>query len=179
MAARPMVDLPAPDSPISPSTSPRRSVRSTPLTIGCQRSSLRPSMQRPFTSRSVTPAPADGLVRSILSLTLILESAGLVKEPIHDEVDGDGEERDRARRQKRRYVAIVDERGILADHRPPVRGRRLNAEAEERQRSDRQEHEAEPEPEFRHQRREDVRQDLACHDPADLLALKLCRLDEV
>jgi hypothetical protein len=30
MAAKPMVDLPAPDSPISPSTSPRRTVGSMP-----------------------------------------------------------------------------------------------------------------------------------------------------
>src|SRR5262249_2337463 len=151
--------------------SPRRSVRSTPLTIWCQRSSLRPSMQRPFTSRSVTPAPADGVVRSIRSLTLILESAGFVKEPIHHEVDRDREERDRASRQKRRHVAIVDQRGVLADHRAPVRGGRLNAEAEEGQRRDRQEYEAEPEAELRYQRRQDIRQDLARHDPADLLAL--------
>src|SRR5215468_5033681 len=136
MAASPMVDLPAPDSPISPSTSPRRSIRSTPLTIGCQRSSLLPSMQRPFTSRSASPAPADGFVRSIRSLTLILEPAGLVKEPIHDKVDGDGKKRDRARRQKRRHVAVVDQRGILADHRAPVSGGRLNAKAEEGQRGD-------------------------------------------
>ena len=36
MAARPRVDLPAPDSPISPSTSPRCNVRSIPLINGLE-----------------------------------------------------------------------------------------------------------------------------------------------
>src|SRR5436305_12700021 len=107
MAASPIVDLPAPDSPISPSTSPRRSVRPTAWTIGCQRSSLRPSMQRALTSRIGTLAPGNGPAPSMRSLTLIFETAGFVQEPIHHEVDGDREECDRAGRQKRCHVAIV------------------------------------------------------------------------
>src|SRR5581483_5234184 len=114
-----------------------------PLTIACQRSSLWPSMQRPPISSSVLPAPADAPLRSRLSLMLIPEPAGLVQEPIDDEVDRDGEQRDAARRQQWRDVTVIDQGGVLANHRAPVRGRRLNAEPEERQRGDGQEHEAE------------------------------------
>src|SRR5579864_7033506 len=112
MAASPMVDLPAPDSPINPKTSPRRSVNPTFLTMGCQRSSLWPSMQRPLISRSVSPVLGDGPVRSMRSLTLIAQPAGLVEEPVDHEIDGHGEQRDGARRQERRHVAVIDERGV-------------------------------------------------------------------
>src|SRR5579885_1517962 len=71
----------------------------------------------------------------------VLQSAGLVQEPVDDEVDGDGEQRDGRGGQQRRDVAIVDQRGVLPDHRAPVRRRRLDAEAEEGERRDGEEHE--------------------------------------
>ena len=55
MAASPIVDLPAPDSPISPSTSPRRRVTSTPCTISCHSSSAWPSMRSPRMVRRTSP----------------------------------------------------------------------------------------------------------------------------
>src|SRR3546814_9789998 len=53
MEASPIVDWPAPDSPIRPSTSPRFSVSETPLTISNQLSpSLCPSIRRSSILRS-------------------------------------------------------------------------------------------------------------------------------
>ena len=53
--AKPSVDLPAPDSPIKPITSPRWRVRSMPLIILCQRSSEKPSILISFISRRMSP----------------------------------------------------------------------------------------------------------------------------
>ena len=79
MAASPRVDLPAPDSPIRPRTSPRFRVRSTPLTIGCQTSSLKPSILRPLISRRTSP-----LTRFFS--VFIAQSACLVQEPVDHEI---------------------------------------------------------------------------------------------
>src|SRR6185312_9792365 len=156
-AARPSVDLPAPDSPISPSTSPRRSERLIPLTIGCQAPELSASTTKSRMSRSSSPvwrAPVS------CGLLVIAQSACNIEEPVDDEVDADGQKRDRSRRQQRRDVSVADECRAFAHHRAPVGRRRLNAEAEEGKRRYRQEHEAETQPEFRKQRRQDIRQDL-------------------
>src|SRR5216683_128546 len=131
IAASPIVDLPAPDSPISPSTSPRRNVKSTPLTISFQRSSLIPSIRNPRISRSVLPAAPARSLSAARSLTLIFQPARLVQRPVDDEIDGDSEEGDRSRREQGRNVAIVYERGVLAHHRTPIGRRRLDAEAKE------------------------------------------------
>src|SRR5512144_712842 len=111
MAASPIVDLPAPDSPIRPRTSPRRSVRSTPLTISVHLSSLWPSMRRPRISSRTSPlprgfgaGPADLTVSTTVIRCLLLEPARLVQEPVDDEVDGDRQQRNGARRQQRRRV---------------------------------------------------------------------------
>src|SRR5438128_5263140 len=165
IAASPIVDLPAPDSPISPSTSPRRSVKSMPLTISLQRSSLCPSMRKPRIASRIFPVSADRSIFAARSLTLIFQPTRLVQQPVDHEIDGDGEERDRARREQRRNVAVIDEGSILADHRAPVGGRRLDAESEEGQRADRQEDEAESQAELDDERRQDIGQDLAAHDP--------------
>ena len=88
MAASPMVDLPAPDSPIRPSTSPRFRVRSTPLTIGCQTPSLLPSILRPLDLEK-------GLALDALaSQCSSRKSACLVQEPVDHEIDADRQERD-------------------------------------------------------------------------------------
>src|SRR5262245_25234175 len=113
MAARPMVDLPAPDSPISPRTSPRFKVRSTPLTISCQTSSLKPSIFRPLMSRSTSP-----LVRFFFSV-LIAKPARLVKEPVDNEIDRDRQKRDGARRKQGRRIAVGYKGLVLGDHRAP------------------------------------------------------------
>src|SRR5262245_44157741 len=147
MAARPMVDLPAPDSPMRPRTSPRLKVRSTPLTISCHRSSLKPSILRPLMSRSTSP-----LVR-VFSSALIAKSACLVEEPVDDEIDGDGEQSNGPRREERCRIAVGDEGLVFGDHRAPVGGRRLDADAQERQRADGEEDEAEAQTEFGHERR--------------------------
>src|SRR5207244_10435981 len=139
--ARPIVDLPAPDSPMRPSTSPRRKVRSTPLTISCHTSSLWPEICRPFISSSMSP-----LVR--LASLFITQSACLVQEPVDHEIDRNGEKRDSARRHQRGDIAVSDERRVLAHHRTPVGGRRLDAEPQEGQSPEGEEHEAEPQPEL-------------------------------
>ena len=100
-------------------------------------------------------------------------------EPVDHAIDGDGQEGDGAGGKERRDVAVVDQRRVLSDHRPPVRGRRLDAQPEERQRADGQEHEAEPEPEFGHERRHDVGEDLASQDPAQAFASESRGLHEI
>src|SRR5690348_11488421 len=127
MAASPIVDLPAPDSPISPSTSPRFSVMSTPRTISCHLSSLKPSMRRFLISRSGAPFSRGAAA----ALVLILQATRSMQEPVDDEIDGNREKGDGAGRQQRGDVAIGDEGGILAHHRAPVGGGRLDADAEE------------------------------------------------
>src|SRR6185312_7938768 len=187
MAASPIVDLPAPDSPIRPRTSPRRSVRSTPLTISVHFSSLWPSMRRPRISSSTSPFLPRGLgddpafftVSTTVIGLLLLEAARLVQEPVDDEVDGDRQQRDGARRQQRRGIAEADEGGVVLHHRAPVGRRRLNTEAEEGQGADGQEDEAEAQTEFGHERWQNVRQDLARHDPQQPLALQLGGLDGI
>src|SRR6516164_7708660 len=117
MAARPMVDLPAPDSPISPSTSPRRTVRSIPLTISCQTSSVCPSTRSPRISSRMSPwAPREVVPPRRLEVlsdvcwtamayptprALFLQSARFVQEPVDDEIDADRQQRDRAGGQQR------------------------------------------------------------------------------
>src|SRR5262245_6379941 len=138
MAARPMVDLPAPDSPIRPSTSPRRKVMSMPRTISCHLSSLKPSMRRFLISSSGAPFSRG----TDAALMLIPQTTRSMQEPVDDEVDGDRQKRDGGCRQQRRDVAISDQRRILPHHRAPVGGRRLNADAEEGERRDGEEDEA-------------------------------------
>src|SRR5207248_6739969 len=105
-----------------PRTSPRFRVRSTPLTISCHDSSLKPSILRPLMSRSTSP-----LVRVFFSV-LIAKSARLVQKPVDDKIDGNGEERDGASRKKRGRVAVRDERLVLSHHRAPIGRRRLDAD---------------------------------------------------
>ena len=102
-----------------------------------------------------------------------------MEHPVHHEVDGHRQQRDRRGRDQRGHLAEGDEGGVLAHHRAPVRGRRLDAEAEEGERGDGQEHEAEPQPEFRHQRGRRVRQDLAGDQVPGLLPAQPRRLDVV
>src|SRR5271169_6850458 len=165
MAARPIVDLPAPDSPMSPSTSPRLTVKSMPLTISCQRSSDCPSTRRPRTSMRMAPPALDRSLFARLSLTIISKPTRFVQQPIDHEIHGDGEERYGAGRKEWRDVAIGDEGGVLAHHGAPIGRRRLNSESEKRQGAYGQEDEAEPQAEFGRKRRDDVREDLARHDP--------------
>ena len=130
MAARPMVDLPAPDSPIRPSTSPRFRVRSTPLTIWCHLSSLKPSICEaldlekdvalgPRLCGSVLIAAARSSRCRNQSTTKLTATVSSAMAPAGSSgVD----------------VAIGDQRLVLAHHRAPVGGRRLDADAEEGQR---------------------------------------------
>src|SRR5262245_11795988 len=145
MAASPSVDLPAPDSPMSPRTSPRCSVKSTPLTISCQRSSLYPSIQRSLISRRVFPFSRTLFAPALL---FIAQSACLVQEPVHHEIDCHRQKRDGSGREQGSELSVVDQGGILLHHRPPVGGRRLDAEAQERKRADLEENEAEPQTKF-------------------------------
>src|SRR5262245_5596573 len=99
MAASPIVDLPAPDSPMRPSTSRRRNFRSMPLTISCQTSSLLPATRSPRISSNGAPGAAGAPTAEPLS-ALILQSAGLVQEPIDHEIDGNRQQRDGSSRQQ-------------------------------------------------------------------------------
>ena len=77
-----------------------------------------------------------------------------MQEPVDDEIDRHRQQRDGAGRQQRRDVAIGDQRRVLAHHRAPVGGRRLDADAEEGQRADGEEDEAEAQAELGDQRRQ-------------------------
>jgi hypothetical protein len=102
-----------------------------------------------------------------------------MQEPVNHEIDCDRQQRDSGGRNQRRNSASHDESCVLLHHRAPIGCRRLNAQAEERQRADREKDETEAQAELRHQRRQDVGQNFAKHDPAELLALELGRLDEI
>src|SRR4030095_1523513 len=104
MAASPIVDLPAPDSPISPSTSPRLNVMSMPRTISCHLSSLKPSMRRFLISSSGAPFSRGAAA----ALMLIPQTTRSMKEPVDDEIHGNRQKRDGGRRQQRRDIAIGD-----------------------------------------------------------------------
>src|SRR6185369_9448448 len=159
IAASPMVDLPAPDSPMRPRTSPRLRTRSTPLTISCQRSSLNPAILRSRISRSTSPR-----VRAFRSV-LIAKSARLVEEPVDDEVYGNGEQGDCRRRNQGNDSSVGDQRLVFRHHRTPVGGWRLDADAQEGQGADREEYETEAQAELGNQRRRDIGHDFAEHQP--------------
>ena len=158
MAARPMVDLPAPDSPIRPSTSPRfKQSTSTPLTISFQVSS-RPALDLEAAHGPGRHRPRRSLSSCCRSCPCLysLSPAGLVQEPVDDEVHADRQQRDGAGRQQR-CGDVADSLIMRSRCRGPscpsrrVGGwmptpRKLSAAIE-------QEHEAEPEAELGDQRR--------------------------
>src|SRR5215204_6943926 len=117
-AARPMVDLPAPDSPMMPRTSPRRSSRSMPRTIGNGATLIPPSIVR---SRMASRWPA-----TIVSAPCV-PAAGAGHIPVHQEVDADGQKGNRSGGKQRRRIAIGDQRRVLSHHRSPVRRGRPDA----------------------------------------------------
>src|SRR5579883_1020629 len=172
MAARPIVDLPAPDSPIRPRISPRLSSASilststAPLivsTLSCSRWSTYSGALIDASSHFRLRARGPGVDR---------------QEPIDDKIDADRQGRDGESGIKRREQAEIDRRGVLADHAAPIRIGRLDADAEKTQRRDKQEVEAEAQAEFRHQRRRGVGENLARDDPPQAFAAQARRLDE-
>src|SRR5512145_1572285 len=146
-----MVDFPAPDSPISPRTSPRFNSRLT-LSTRTLAASSSPS-RRAMISRSV-------ILRMILWSMASGPPGGMDGEdPVDDQVDADHQEGDRRSRDQGSDPAENDGLGIVADHAAPVGERRLDAEPEEAQRGDEEEGEAEAQPELGDQRRKRVGQD--------------------
>ncbi len=57
------------------------------------------------------------------------KSARFVQEPVDHEIDAHGQQRNGARRQQRRHVAVGNQGRVVAHHAAPVRRRRLNAQA--------------------------------------------------
>src|SRR5687767_7416717 len=155
MAASPIVDLPAPDSPMRPSTRPLPSVKETPSTI--------------ITSRD--GSPGGWIVASILRLRTsrsgsdiaapAFQAGGSIQRPIDHEIDAYGQRRDGEAGNERRRDSKHDAVLVLLDHRPPVGDRRLHAEPKERQRGEEKHREGEPKAELGDERRQRVRQDLA------------------
>ena len=90
IAARPTLDLPAPDSPIRPSTSPFLRSRSMPLIIGFQTSSDLPSI---FRLR---------ILRSCSAIFLFLQTRGFMQHPIYHKIHGHSQQGNRRRGQQRR-----------------------------------------------------------------------------
>src|SRR3954470_23969896 len=121
-AARPIVDLPAPDSPMMPRTSPRRSSRSMPRPIGNGATPIPPSIVR---SRMASSGPA-----TIVSAPCV-PAAGAGHIPVHQDVDADGQKGDRSGAKQRRRIAVGDQRRVLSHHRSPVRRGRLDTHAKE------------------------------------------------
>src|SRR5581483_4680120 len=175
MVARPIVDLPAPLSPIRPSTSPWRNCRLTLSTrTGPGPASVQTSMRRSSTSRTWSPklrALAIVVMRAYPPLRILAVGAAVDREqPVHDQVHADGQQRDGAGREERLRLADEDRLGVLVHHAAPVLIRRLDAEAEERQARNQQEGEAEAQAELGDQRRHRIGQHLAADHPPDILA---------
>src|SRR4051794_11684365 len=146
MEARPIVDLPAPDSPIRPRISPRFSAMSTLST------STRPVMvsTRSFSSTRMLSSPADlplalllpVLARPALSLMALLMApshfslcarrTGIDRQkPVDNEVDADRQQGDRRGRIERCVDAEIDRRRVVAHHAAPVGIGWLHAETQE------------------------------------------------
>src|SRR5687767_9700456 len=173
MAASPIVDLPAPDSPISPSTLPLPRVKETPSTMMTSRDGspggwIVASIFRSRTTRRGSDIAAPSF-----------QAGGAVERPIDDEVHaygqrGDGEARDKRRRDAEDNAVLV-----LLHHGTPVGDRRLHAQPEEGERGEEENGEGEAQAELGDERRQRVRQDFAEHDPAPALAAQPRRLDKI
>ena len=71
----------------------------------------------------------------------------------------------------------LDQRGVIANHGPPVGRRRLDAHAQKAERRDGEKDKAEAQAEFSHQRWQNVGQDFFAHDPSQALATQLRSFD--
>ena len=147
IAASPNVDLPAPDSPISPSTSPRYKSRSIPFMISIQLSSLLPLIWIFRICSRISPclgfalagalvlalALAGVLVLALTGLALVIiqssifQATSTVKHPVHHKVDSNCQERNSPGGNKWSNVTKADQIGIIANHGTPISGWRLKS----------------------------------------------------
>src|SRR4029077_1838995 len=95
----------------------------------------------------------------------VLETRRTSPKAVEDEIDTDGDERNCDDRHDHRPRLDGQRDAILADHEPPVRGRRPQAQTEEAQGRDYQYRCRRPEPVVDEQRPPDVGEDLAPRDP--------------
>src|SRR5437016_6197401 len=119
MEARPMVDLPAPLSPIRPSTSPRLSS-----------SDISSTSTRPLSDsiRRLSILRTDSTIR--LHFRRGPGGARIDRQnPVDDKIDADGHQGDRHGWPERRGKAEADGAAIVTHHAAPVGKRRLNSEA--------------------------------------------------
>src|SRR5690554_3939662 len=150
MAERPMVDLPAPDSPMRPRTLPLSSLRETPSTMvmSCGSSSGGYTVASILRFRISSSAPLCGWCLIFSATAASLQARCPVEDPVGDEIDRDGERGDRGRGNERRADAEDDAVAVLAHHAAPVGIGRLDAEAQEGQRRQEQHRIDEAQPEF-------------------------------
>ena len=176
MAARPSVDLPAPDSPISPSTSPRCRSRSTPLTISLQSSvavaalrSRRPRDPVRTSWRVIDRHRAHSfrpLARCSIQSTTKLTPPSAARWPPPGSSGV----------MSPKMISVA----FSLDHRAPVGRSAAGCRGRGRTARDDQEDEAEAQAELGHQRRQDVGQDLAPRSASsEPLAAQPGGLDEV
>ena len=146
-AARPpTVVLPEPDSPTRPTISPGASSSAMSSTISPPCRQLDAQARDAQRAHASSPPPTPATARetpSVMKFVPIAKSA----------MQAAGRD-DRPRLQR-------DRRAVLVDHQAPVRVRRLDPEAEEADRGDHGDRPGEAQAVLDHQRRRDVRQDLA------------------
>src|SRR6185503_7319820 len=118
MVARATVDFPQPDSPTSPSASPRLSVKLRPGTTLSSPARRTYEIRTSWNSSSGAPVAA-----SVTQPDL--------PEPDGEEVERDDQRGDRCARYERHVGPHRDHAVRVPDHAAPVRVRRRNADAEE------------------------------------------------
>src|SRR5262249_59055172 len=150
-----VIDLPLPDSPTSPNTSPLAVDRVQPRTACTVRSRPGNSTRRSLTSsRSAVTA-------SVARLMLGIER---VADAIADQVDGEHRDEDRKSRETDGPPIVDEARARQGGHQPPFRSRRLGADADEAERGRGQDGITEVHGALHDDRREGVRQGVPQYD---------------
>ena len=144
--------LPQPDSPTSPSTSPRRSEKLTPSTA-----LITPRRRKKWVCRSRTS-------RTVSAVIVAQSRIEAVAQPVAEQVDRQHHQGDRDARDQRHPPGIGEPATSLRDHQAPGRGRRRDAGAEERERRFGDDHHADVERDQHHEGVEHIGQDVGQHD---------------
>src|SRR5215204_314160 len=160
ITAYPMLVLPEPDSPTTPTISPAASVSDTPCTAATALRPCRYLTHRFPIARSASDMrgrPAEPRSDALL-------------QPVANNVDADHGENDAERRTEDHPRGRRDVSRTLGDHQPPVGRRRLDADPEISQRADQQNRVGEAQACLDQDVGPDVRQDFAHEDGGLALA---------
>src|SRR5690606_4156357 len=143
-----MVDFPAPDSPISPSTLPLARLRETPSTMTTSRGSSPGVCNVASIRRSRMSSRMSAIAASTAQVR------GTVQNPVDHQVDGDGKHRDGGAGNQRRGDAEDDAVLVLLHHAAPVGRGGLYPEPEKGKRRQEQNRKGEAQAQLGDQRRQ-------------------------